>query len=841
MISNNNQPAVKRLSKRAMKANRNRNIFALLAIILTTFMISSVFSIGISFAKNMTVMNTRLAGTSATIFLNNPSEEQLSAVRKIEGVKSAGTQINIGSVSGKTAESKAVSIAMLCYDITEWLEHIKPAVGEITGTYAQKTDEIMLSQRALTQLGFTKPEIGMKIPLTYEVNGITKSATFTLSGWFTEYESTQTQGIALLFEAFCADNAITYENNGRLCISTENSRPGEVFERLEKEIATKGSQEFSSGYDFSETNSKDLLAVAATITMLALFIVFSGYLLIYNIMYISVTKDIHFFGLLKTIGTSSVQIKKIIYRQALLLSLSGIPAGLILGALTSFVIVPQAMTMFATGALNSAMPGDISFNPLIFIGTALFSLLTVIVSCRKPAKAASRVSPVEAVKYTGIAGIIKKKHKKSTSGGKIYKMAYHNVFREKKRALLVFASLFMGTVTFLSVNSFFSSLDVNNFIDRYYPDDFVYQSKPPLSEQKFDTEFMTSLNKINGIKSKEIVYMEYCSIPFDEKVFEPVVRSEFNTYLSSTETYEDLVHSLKIQSSKNQFGTYVFAISDKYIEDYNKTHDNKIDVDAFRRGEVCIAGYGPYSNMINKTLTLTGETHKKVKDVKIGGVFENSKDCPFAQYTHVVGALNGLFVSERFINELNSSPLISNIILNVEKDKEPAVKAQLNKLNATLTNPTFTFVSRSETAEKFTSTMMTMNVLTSGISVMLILIGIINFINVMLTGIYSRRRELAVLESVGMTKRQIYKMLTFEGGFYALITTVLVMSIGNAIMFLVGKVMPTIADYAVFRYPYLIVTVLIAAIFMICLFVPPVVYKVTAKESVTERLHAADN
>lgn len=84
----------------------------------------------------------------------------------------------------------------------------------------------------------------------------------------------------------------------------------------------------------------------ALISIIALFIVLSGYLLIYNVLYIAVTKDINFYGLLKTIGTSPRQIKKIVKGQAFRLSIIGIPLGLILGAIVSFGIVPLTMKMF---------------------------------------------------------------------------------------------------------------------------------------------------------------------------------------------------------------------------------------------------------------------------------------------------------------------------------------------------------------------------------------------------------------------------------------------------------------------------------------------------------------
>lgn len=124
---------------------------------------------------------------------------------------------------------------------------------------------------------------------------------------------------------------------------------------------------------------------------------------------------------------------------------------------------------------------------------------------------------------------------------------------------------------------------------------------------------------------------------------------------------------------------------------------------------------------------------------------------------------------------------------------------------------------------------------------LLLLIGVLNFINVMITGVYARRQELAVLESIGMTKRQIAKMLTWEGFYYALFTAGLILTVGNGVMYLISRAVVQIADYAVFSYPFGLVAGLLAVLFAVCLIVPSLVSRATAKQSMTERLHRADD
>ena len=192
------------------------------------------------------------------------------------------------------------------------------------------------------------------------------------------------------------------------------------------------------------------------------------------------------------------------------------------------------------------------------------------------------------------------------------------------------------------------------------------------------------------------------------------------------------------------------------------------------------------------------------------------------------------------MEQFSPSPIVTNNQLDVDPQMEPQIANRLSALNQTLTDDSYQFSRRSERAETFASDMSSMNVLGSGISLLLLLIGVLNFINVMVTGVYSRRQELAVLESIGMTKRQISGMLTWEGFYYALFTAGCMLTLGNGVLYLISKAVVQIADYTVFSYPFGLVVCLIAVLFAVCLTVPAIVFRMTAKESVTQRLHRAD-
>lgn len=839
MLKNNNQAAVKRISARSLKNNRVRNMFAVLAIILTTFMFTTVFSIGFSLGKNLNTMMLREQGTKSTVYLDNPSEEQISQAKKCDHLNAAGIQIYTASAQSPQNPESIVSLDY--YDKTEFEKNFLPAVSDVNGSYPEAEDEIMLSKAALDALSIKKPVKNMNI--TLKIDGAEK--TFRLSGWFTDYGITAGGFQGFVSKGFSDALGLTAEKDGMLSMSAKTGFQASLLYELEENIKLKDGQEIQSSYDVQDENSSTYIAVAAAVVFIGLIIVFSGYLLIYNVMYISVTKDIRFYGMLKTIGTSPKQIRKIVKMQAFRLSVIGIPIGIVLGTLISFVAVPYALQMFGNG-MRGVMPGDISFNPFIYAGTILFGIFTVAVSCRKPSKLAAKVSPVEALKYNGQNSNKIKPHR-STSGGKLHKMAFRNVFREKKRAILVFASLFMGTMAFLATNAFIGSMKLENYVDYYLPDDYTIYTNSG-SEENTDEDEKTfieaayklaeDISEIDGVTNVSVSSSVDAEIEFDEDIFRPFIENE----TSDEAAIQGMINGYKKEGG---YSAPVIAVSSEMMKKYNEKAHQKIDIDRFEKGEVCFVGYvksAKQSEQVKgKNITLTDMDTGNSVSLEVGACPTNDDHhgINIGYYWRMGGAPDCILVSQNVMDKLNSAPAIDNIIVDCDPKAESSITPQIKEL--TKTNPTVLHMEiKSEMCEDFKSSMMAMNILTAGISIVLILIGIINFINVMLTGVFTRRKELAVMESVGMTKNQVRKMLMFEGMYYGIITIALILTVGSAIVYAVAKLAEMTADYAVFNYPWQLMIAIAAVIMLICIIVPSVVYKMLSKESVTERLHDID-
>lgn len=835
-FENNNKEIIKKITNRSLKTNKIRNTFAIMAIVLTTFMISSVFSIGISFAKNYKTMNLRLQGTTANVSLPNPTDNQIDKIKSLGLSNSIGYEINVGRVSLDTLSENRTKILIKYLNKDNYEKQVSPAISDIKGNYPTKESEIMTSKKALEFLGESDAKIGDTIKVPCNINGKIINKEFILSGYYTNYALVQDSGNLFVSEKFANKNNVTLEDNGALYISLKTKDKSTAPDILEKEVSLNKNQEFSFSYDISNDLSDTVLSTMAIIVIISLFIVLSGYLLIYNVLYIAVNKDITFYGMLKTIGTSPKQIKKIVKGQALKLSLIGISLGLLLGAIVSFLIVPLAMGTLFAGAEASAMPRDVSFNPIIFIGAGIFSLVTVMISCKKPAKIAGNISPIEALRYSGSTPKNQKKNRSTTKGSKLYKMAWYNVFREKKRAIIVFLSLFMGIITFLSVNTFLNSISVENYIDRYVKNDFVIQSVEG-NDDKIDSDFINKIKDMKGVNNISLSKSSNLQLDMSKDVLLPALENIYERFGNTKEDLNEYLNAVSEDPSLLQVS--VIGIDDNLIERLNEELEDKIDVEAFKKGNVAIADswyYPENYKSIKGDVTIRNFKDNKSKTFNMNVVGDTSELLPPGLDAPL--GIPTIYISNSVLEKLDNDAI--NYILNINVDKK--YESKINKdLKALSKARGLWFESKSEKTEEFNKSQMVMNILGGGIAVILILIGILNFINVMITGVNIRLKEFAIMESIGMTKKQIKMMLTYEGLYYALVTTGFILTLGIGIIYGIGELSKNIADYAAFVFPTTALVALIIVILAVCLITPAIVFKVSTKKSVTERLREIEN
>lgn len=837
-IENNNKNIIKKITKSSLKSNKTRNIFVVVAIILTTFMISSVFTLGMSFAKNYATMNLRDQGTTASTFLPNPTDKQIKEIMNLDVAKNIGKEINAGIVSSKELSKSKTTISLKYLDETNWEKQLSPCISDIEGDYPTKENEIMISKISLKFLDKENAKIGDKIKIPCDINGKVSEKEFVISGYFASYAYIQDSGEIFVSEDFIKDNNLTLEKNGQLLITLEKSKKNQAPKLLEKEVSLNKKQKLEYNYDVEQDSEGIMMASVSIVAIIGGFIVFSGYLLIYNILYIAVTRNIQFYGLLKTIGTSPKQIKKIVRGQGLRLAAIGIPIGLTLSVIVSYLIVPSAIEGMSGGTYYaSMMPSEIYFTPLVFVGTILFALITILISCKKPAKIASSISPIEAMKFSGKKSKKEKKNRNSTKGGKLYKMAWHNVFRDKKRAILVFLSLFMGIMTYLSVNTFMNSISLENYANRYLPNDFEIQN---YYDDNFtlDNKVIDKIKTTKGVDSVEVLATSSIQMDMNEKVLMPALQ---RGYRIQGEDLDGLDKYLKdIEKDPSKLAPMVVGLEDQTIERYNEAINKKIDIEAFKKGNLALIDGFYYNdkeklNFSKEKITFRNAKENKSKKIKIDLMEEENSILSIGSSET---GMPVIYVSSSTLNKLTKDTNNHLVYVDVKDSYDSEVKSKLKTLAS---KNRFNLTSKTDTMNDFKKSSMMMNLLGGGIAIILIIIGLLNFINVMVTNVNVRLKELAIMESIGMTKRQVITMLTLEGAYYAGITTLITCALGMGVVYFIAQLTKQIADYAEFVFPTIPLLSLITLIFAVCLIIPSIVYKYDSKSSVTERLREIEN
>ena len=479
-----NRKCIRRLSFKSLWASRKRNIIAICAIARTTLMFTSLFTIMLSVNSSYETYNFRQAGGYSDGSFKDLSKEQADKIAAHKGIKASGERIVCGFSSSDVFSKVAAEVSYMDKNCTKW-SYATPTCGK----EPQKENEIAMDTTTLRLLG-VEPELGANVTITYQTGNrtgtdMTQTDSFILVGYW-EYDDLMPVHYINVSKAYVdkINEKCIAAGNEALDIDLNVMLPYKlnIREQMEKIDADLGydwntrDQENSAriGVNWGLTASSissgiDFSLVAALIAFF-LLIIFTGYLIIYNIFQISVTGDIRFYGLLKTIGTTPRQLRRIITQEALFLCILGIPIGLLLGYGIGAVLTP--IVLETTSIIGTK--ATISSSPLIFIGSALFAIITVFLSCRKPGKMAAKVSPVEAAKYT--EGMTSKKKKRRSRGAKVYQMAFANLGRNKKKTALVIVSLTLSVTLLNVLFSLVNGFDMDKYVDRSTCADFIVSS-----------------------------------------------------------------------------------------------------------------------------------------------------------------------------------------------------------------------------------------------------------------------------------------------------------------------------------------------------------------------------
>lgn len=530
-----------------------------------------------------------------------------------------------------------------------------------------------------------------------------------------------------------------------------------------------------------------MIAMASVIVVLFML---CGYLLIYNVFDIAVMQEIRRYGLYRTIGMSKWQVKRLINRQALWLSCIGIPVGLLIGFLIGRSALPLIMNLLSTEYKNLAV--NVSPSPVIFLAAALLSAFTVFLSTRKPVRAAANIPPVEAFRYVeGSTG--KRTKRKSAPGADISRLALSNLGRNKRRSAFIIISLMLCVILLNCVGTAAGSLDVEKQVSYMIRTDFAVTNAAAMNNMKGFTFREDALNKqvIDAINAQPGVTDGA-----------PVYK---NTAEDTNVTYEWDHEFLEDGEIREETGLY--AMFDEEGGSFHTGEDRRPVCNVYGMEESTVArldlqegetdAHTLYSQMedgegvivgvevdrmdmsLNPDYDLTdiGEIITVYKDGQpvmelpvLAKAAINGDDMEIGftcQGPHNVGG-DGLFIylPANIYKELYDEPVIYKYAFDVEEDQRENMTEFLDQYMKN-EDTSINYLS-SQSARESAEGMRTMIHFVGGlIGVIFGIAGVLNLINTLITSILTRRHEFATMQSIGMTDRQLTKMMIFEGVYYA--------------------------------------------------------------------------
>lgn len=859
MLHNNNSKVVKKISRRSLSTNKMRNIFVIIAIILTTVLLTATFTVGITFSNTKKVYDIiSISGVNSDGYIDL-NREQYDNLKKNSNIDKIGYIQNATLNPVKNKEISKENIIIQGTDDKEVYDMMGINLKE--GNFPKNFEEIIAPTWILDSLNL-KYNIGEKINLEMDINGESRNIQFILSGY---YESIVPRGVsksALFVSPKFIEEIIkpidSNKTNGTALVTLKNLNEKSTLDEAKNKIKALANDVGSNSYkehpkfhkenDFIKQNKPvDLILIISIAVFLLLL---SGYLVIYNIFYISVVRDIRFYGLLKTIGTTNKQIKKIILRQGLILSIIGIPMGLVLGYLIGFKLTPMILEMMAFGNLVK-----VHSNPFIFIFSAIFSLITVYISCNKSVKIAKKISPVEALKYSTVSTIkSKKKIKKGYNGGKLHNMAWANIMKNKKKVGISILSISISAAIFIFAVNIFMGVDPKKHADHQMVWDFQIENDisnldngeyKPITKELYD-----KLSNLDFVDKTTIYYegitpnTEGEFYDFSSEILpEGKIGEEFKGYGDPTKRYcgfyysEDgnirtQISSLNEKELKNEISRVRIIdgeikesefISGNYIILY-KNNDNGV----IKAGDNVPISFVLRDNKGNESIVKEEFTVMAV----VGKLLKGSDNFEMTNNLEVINIEENKF-KDVFKDYENS---IKKIGINVKKDTNlKEANDIISKVVASSGNRQLNINSKYffiEGISRFKQIVTIVGLIVSGV---LAIIGMLNVINTVLTGILSRKVEFSMLEAIGMTKKQIKKMIVFEGIYYALLSLILILPLGFGVSLLAPMVMPI---YSSFNFNiYAISTIISMAVNIILMMsVPLIGYKSISKNSIVERL-----
>lgn len=803
-----------------MRHYKSKNILIGIAIILTTLLLFVIPSIGKDMVEvNFAVIN-KIYPTWHALY-RNVDESTVMKLAAHHDVKTYGLRSDAGYMNLEDA-----TVSMMYMDRTG-MELYKVKLKE--GQLPQKENDIVVSKGILEALG-QNGKIGDTITVPYQIlkdDGLdyTKEKDFRICGFLADNESSkeQKQYTSLVSEAFLKAEIPVEQVKYRFLLQV-NGQKGNTTADYTETIQNIARQ-FGISEDDMNINKEYLAANyvdPATIPVIVgimLIVVLAGIITIYSVYYVSMNQRVREFGKLKAIGATKRQLRQIVLREGMGVALFAIPIGLLIGTVAVKVVLLQFVehakdsNVLITEAYKVVAKGEVQlYYWWIYLLAIAVTLCTVYLSLMKPMRMAAKVSEIEAMRYQGGS----KRQKSSRKGYQflnIGRLTKRNLAENKKKSTITIVSMavtgifVMMVATVLSCanpmesakSSIVGQYEISPIVESGNKEHPEYEWAEVQKNNPLNEGLKQQIEELDGVERVDVfTALKVSGGPFEEKIGTEFINGVPEEYAEELKkgitegnvTYEELKSGDKVILDRALLHWYPdIKVGDKLklnIHDGDNTFQKEIEVAA-------IGEYG------------TGLTN----------------------YNCLIMAKEG---AEKLT--INNSSSYFQVI--ADKDYDEALEASLQAIvDGSGRLQMRTWKNEYDTWENAIQ-------MTRGACYAFIII--LNLINTMINSVHVRKKELGMMQAIGMSDRQLMKMLQLEGIFYTVGTLIISIGVGSLAgypLFLYAK-RTGMFDISTYHYPVTAAIIIILTLFVIQMLLAIFIAKSVRKDSLIERIRFSE-
>lgn len=809
-----------------MRHYKSKNILIGIAIILTTLLLFVIPSIGKDMVEvNFAVIN-KIYPTWHALY-RNVDESTVMKLAAHHDVKTYGLRSDAGYMNLEDA-----TVSMMYMDRTG-MELYKVKLKE--GQLPQKENDIVVSKGILEALG-QNGKIGDTITVPYQIlkdDGLdyTKEKDFRICGFLADNESSkeQKQYTSLVSEAFLKAEIPVEQVKYRFLLQV-NGQKGNTTADYTETI-----QNIARQFGISEVDmniNKEYLAAnyvdPATIPVIVgimLIVVLAGIITIYSVYYVSMNQRVREFGKLKAIGATKRQLRQIVLREGMGVALFAIPIGLLIGTVAVKVVLLQFVehakdsNVLITEAYKVVAKGEVQlYYWWIYLLAIAVTLCTVYLSLMKPMRMAAKVSEIEAMRYQGGS----KRQKSSRKGYQflnIGRLTKRNLAENKKKSTITIVSMAVTGIFVMMVATVLSCAN-------------------PMESAKSSIVGQYEISPIVESGNKEHPEYEWAEVqknnPLNEGLKQQIEE------LDGVERV-DVFTALKVSGGpfEEKIGTeFINGVPEEYAEELKKgITEGNVTYEELKSGDKVILDrallhWYPDIKVGDKLkLNIHDGDNTFQKEIEVAAIGEYGSG--LTNYNCLIMAKEG---AEKLT--INNSSSYFQVI--ADKDYDEALEASLQAIvDGSGRLQMRTWKNEYDTWEN--AIQMTRGACYAFI-IILAAISIMNLINTMINSVHVRKKELGMMQAIGMSDRQLMKMLQLEGIFYTVGTLIISIGVGSLAgypLFLYAK-RTGMFDISTYHYPVTAAIIIILTLFVIQMLLVIFIAKSVRKDSLIERIRFSE-